>query len=457
MPYYFMTLILLVVSIFLAIITLAVNGKGKVAFGVGAVAAAISAAISFTTMSIPKPEIYTTNGNSIKENEVYFSTEWPLTVKYTLVPYDDPMKNGEEFKENIPIIRSMAVSAKATLFGIKWSELESKDIIIGSNNEIAIIDPNSPGSSIMKISAYFVGGRYFPGDELSQEDIKVEGETLAGDKVVIEDYSFSPNVMVEGKNEIQITYKNLEYIIHHTVLPPEMVDIGVEYISDDLRVGDTLTTDMFKVTGIYENGNHAELTEFTIEPEKFEENGEKEVTITVDDMKKTVPVTVYEREYAFTLVSEVHTPNGSYDPNVSVTNWKENEDYSIDGITFPVGSKVEFNNWMSGLMGNGSDFAENVTCKLFFAVNQNVIGKRDRSERFFDGRFVVCRDTNGSSTTMAIKILADGNEVYQSDTITSSSTGIPAFHVDADGVQQIVIQIEARVTGRPFVLGIAYD
>lgn len=47
--------------------------------------------------------------------------------------------------------------------------------------------------------------------------------------------------------------------------------------------------------------------------------------------------------------------------------------------------------------------------------------------------------------------------MYQSDTITSASTGIPAFHVDADGVQQIVIQIEARVTGRPFVLGIAYD
>lgn len=85
------------------------------AFGVGTVAAVISAAISFTAMSIPKPEIYTTNGNSVKENEVYFSTEWPLTVKYTLVPYDDPMKNGEEFKENIPIIRSMAVSAKATL------------------------------------------------------------------------------------------------------------------------------------------------------------------------------------------------------------------------------------------------------------------------------------------------------------------------------------------------------
>ena len=457
MPYCFTTLILLGLSVILAIIALALDGKRRVAFGVGTVAAVITALISFATMSIPKPEIYTTNGNSVEDNELYFKTEWPLTVKYSLVYNRDPMIYGEEFKEKIPISRSVEVSAKATLFGIKWSELESKCLILGDNNELAINDPDTPGASIMKISAYLVGSRYYPGDVLSQEDIKVEGETLAGDKVVIEDYSFSPDVMVEGKNEIQITYKNLEYTITHTVLPPEMVDIGVEYISEDLRVGDTLTTDMFRVTGIYENGNHAELTEFTIEPESFDENGEKEVTITVDDMKKTVPVTVYEREYAFTLVSEVHTPNGSYDPNVSVTNWKENEDYSIDGITFPVGSKVEFNNWMSGLMGNGSDFAENVTCKLFFAVNQNVIGKRDRSERFFDGRFVVCRDTNGSSTTMAIKIMADGNEVYQSDSITSSSTGIPAFHVDADGVQQIVIQIEARVTGRPFVLGIAYD
>lgn len=79
MPYYFTTLILLVISIILAVIALALDGKSRVAFGVGTVAATISAAISFTTMSIPKPEIYTTNGNSVKENEVYFSTEWPLT------------------------------------------------------------------------------------------------------------------------------------------------------------------------------------------------------------------------------------------------------------------------------------------------------------------------------------------------------------------------------------------
>lgn len=68
-----------------------------------------------------------------------------------------------------------------------------------------------------------------------------------------------------------------------------------------------------------------------------------------------------------------------------------------------------------------------------------------------------CQSGVARNNHIAIKILAEGNEVYQSDIITSSSTSIFAFHVDTDGVQQMVIQIEARVTGRSFVLGMAYD
>lgn len=153
MPYYFMTLILLVVSIILAVITLAVDGKWKrkSSFRCWYSCSSDKCSDFLHGNEHPRLEIYMTNGNSVKENEMYFSAERPLTVKYTLVHCDAPMKNGEEFEENIPIIRSMAVSAKAILFGIKWSELESKDIIIGNNNELAIIDPNSPGSSIMKI------------------------------------------------------------------------------------------------------------------------------------------------------------------------------------------------------------------------------------------------------------------------------------------------------------------
>lgn len=41
---------------------------------------------------------------------------------------------------------------------------------------------------------------------MGKDDIKTEGEIPAGNKVVIEDYSFGPDMMVEEKNEIEIPY-----------------------------------------------------------------------------------------------------------------------------------------------------------------------------------------------------------------------------------------------------------
>lgn len=60
MPYYFVTLILLIISIILTGITFAVEGKKRVVLMIGTATFAVSTVISFTTMSIPKPEIYTT-------------------------------------------------------------------------------------------------------------------------------------------------------------------------------------------------------------------------------------------------------------------------------------------------------------------------------------------------------------------------------------------------------------
>ena len=146
---------------------------------------------------------------------------------------------------------------------------------------------------------------------MNRNDIKVEGETIAGDKVTIDDYSFSPTEVVEGRNEIQITYKNLEYIIYYTVMSPKMVSIDVECVANNLQVGDILTSDMFKVTGTYENGDNIEFKEFLVKPESFDESGKKEVAIIIDDnIVKTVSVIVNEK----------------YDEsrnNTSDGNWKE--------------------------------------------------------------------------------------------------------------------------------------
>lgn len=454
--YYVFILCLIAETIALIFTAKTEEKEKKTSGGVAIFVILISAIISFVTMDIPKPEIFTTNGDSITENEIYIKSEWLLTTYYSLVPYDDPKLNGSKFDNNIPVTETMTVSAKSSFLGIKWSELESKDIIVGSNN-LEIIDTDTPGTSIKNITAYFNHNQHFPGDELTLDDFKVEGETISGETVIIDNFEFSPNALVEGKNEISVYYKNLSFSWTQLISQPTIVDITAEYIGKELHVGDSLDNSQFHVTGIYENGTRKDLEAFDIIPSVVDEAGVVSVTIKVGNISTNVSLKVKEKEYIFTALNELHTPNGSYDPKVNVTTWNEDTDYSIDGKTFENGLKITFDNWMSGLMGNGEDFATNVESKLFFSVNQEALEKQSADKRYFDGYFVIGRDTNGSPTTAKITILADDKVVYKSNTITSTSTNIPKFHIPASGVKQIVIKTNARVCGNNFVLGIAFE
>lgn len=455
MSHFIIYIVLLIIGLVLSLYALIQESKGrKVAVGIAAAILVVSTISLFAAAEIPKPQIYTTNGNSLVDNEVYIEAGPLLSIKYTLVPYDDPQKEGVKYEGNIEIEGSMVISAKASLFGIKWSDLASRDIIVGSDGEIDIIETKEPGTSIQKISAYLTNNRFFPGDILKKEDIRVEGTTIAGETVTIEDFDFFPDSLIEGANNITVNYKNLSDNISYIADLPKLISLDAEYIGDELREGDIIGMEQFKVIGVYEDGKNIPLENFTLEPAVAESPGELIVTIKAEEVSTSVTVSILERQYAFTVASELHTPNGSYDPNVYVTAWEEGSDYSIDGKTFKNGIKLRFDNWMSGLMGNGRDFAEDVESNIYIAVNQEVLSKRPEEEQYFNGYFVIGRETNGSPTTAEISIYADEKEVYQSGKITAASTQIPSFHISTVGVERIVIQTKANVCGNDFVIGI---
>lgn len=456
---YFIKIILIILGLILSLYDIKLKDrKRKIVLGIPVLVLLVTAISSFVNTEIPAPEIYTTNGSSIIGNEIYIKTESRfLTVKYSLTPYSDPQKEGIKYKDHIPIKGTMTISAKASLFGILWSESVSKDIIISDNGEIDIIETENPGTSIQKISAYLVDKHFFPGDVLRKENIQVKGTTIAGEEVMIEDFNFSFHNFVEGLNHIIISYKNLSDEIFYTAFPPKLVSIDVKYIGDDLYEGDIIETEQFQVMGIYENGQHTLLKDFVLSPSIAKETGELNINIIVGGVSNIITVPVRERQFAFTIINELHTPNGSYDPKVSISTWEEGTDYSVDGKTFTNGIKLTFDNWVSGLMGNGRDFATNVESNLYVSVNQEVISKRSEEEQYFGGCFVVERKTNGSPTTAEIIIYADGKEVYQSGEITSVSTQIPPFHIAVAGVNQLVFQIKANVCGNNFIIGLIED
>lgn len=294
MTSYILTLIAIVLAFIFVVASFFVDGIKKWSMGVGYTIALIVAFSAIVTMNVPKPEIYITKNNDTNSNVLCFNTKWPLKVKYTLVPYGNPKTDGIEFKKGIPIEQSMTISAKATFFGINWSELQVKDIIIGDDNQISILNPSEPGSSIKEISAHLIYDVYYPGDQLTDTSIEVEAKTLAGETVIIKDFSFHPMILSEGENSIKVTYQNLSCTIQHTVNPPQLCGVTAGCIKDGIRVGDTLTKEMFIVIGFFDNGEEKEFSDFSIEPKCFNEKGKKNVRISVGNLEVFVPVIIYE-------------------------------------------------------------------------------------------------------------------------------------------------------------------
>ena len=467
MPFYTISLVSFLAILILSIIKEIINrndekksdkdGKNNLAFNLSIAVFIITFVVSFVTMNIPKPEIYTTNGYASFDNEIYFVSEWPLEVKYSLTPYDDPQKSGTTFSDNIPITHSTTVSAKATFLGLKWSELVSRDIVIGDDGSLEIIKTDAPGTSIKEIKSIVTKSRLFPNEEITKADLRVEGITISGESVILENYDFEPKTIIEGENEIIVKYANLSCKVIIYAESAALMDLDVEYIGDELHAGDTLTPQMFDVIGLYEDGRKVKEVEFIIDPPSLNESGDIIVTINIGEIYKSVNVNVKPKEYMFTLINELHTPNGSFDPNVYVSAWNENEDYSIDGKTYSNGIKIKFDNWMSVFMGNGHDFAENIESNLYISVNKNVVLKHNPDERYLDGRLVVERNTNGSITTLSVVILADGVEVYNSGEITAVTTNAPAFHINVDNIEQIVFRSDVYSCGYPFILGIIFE
>lgn len=416
----------------------------------------IAVIVTYFSLEAPMPEIYPTNGKISGDGVVSISAPSLVEIYYTLDSYEDPMKNGKKYKGEFKIDKSTTINAKAK-FLTKWSQIVYVDVIVDDNGSATGIITDNPGSSIMSIDAYYQGDKLFPGDIMKKDMIKVEGYTINGNTVTLDEFEFSPVKIIEGKNLIKISYNDLETEFEYYSDKPILIEMDAEFIGENIYVDEKLKQEQFRVIGTYEDGKKQKLEDFEIYPSVIAQAGDEKVTISNDGVKTEVNVKIEEKPAPFVVVSELHNPNGYPNPEVTVSLWEENVDYSIDGKTLKNGLKVKFEWLLSSLSGNASDPAEEVESKIYIAVNQDVLATLPEDERFFNGYFVVGAQSNSSVTTANISILADDEIKYESGEITSASTNIEPFHIVADGVNQIVIQIDARVCGNPFYLGITCE
>lgn len=347
----------------------------------------------------------------------------------------------------------MSVSARASFFfDFFWSDNVSVDLVIGEDS-IFSDEVESTGSSISSISVALNKSSCFPGIFLKRDDLIVSGITIAGENVIITDYVFEPFELSEGVNTVEVRYRNLCSSLKINVIPAKLIKMSAEYIGKEKRVDEEFVKSDFKVTGLFEDGTSKDIADFEIEPIVFSESGSYDITVSYEDFTEIVTVEILPKEYLFGFASEMHIPTGSYVPNVIVGTWNKDVDYAVDGKTYGDGIKLTIGNWMSGLMGNGNDFREKVTSNMYINVNQDMLANLEPDKKYFDGWFVVHRDTNGSTTTANISIYADDVLVYQSGDINAASIKIPPFKISVDGVEQIRVETVAQSSGNDFIIG----
>lgn len=421
------------------------NPRKKRFGGLLILGAFLTGLFTMLALEIPTPEIYTTQGNSGYNNMIYVKFDWPLQVWYTLEPYDDPKENGSEYKEPIPLETSTSISAKASFLGIKWSDTESKDIVITSDNKLNVVETDEPGSSIASIKATFNEELLFPGDKLTKNKLSVEGITISGNTVPISDFEFSPSTISEGKNRIVITYQDLTCEVLYSAHKPQLSKIQARYAGTTLTEGDSIRTDDFKVIGIYEDGTQTELTDYKIEPSVAEEPGNLRVKVIKDDISTTLTVNVEKKPTNSLVCREQHTPDDAL-YWVSINKWSNTDDFDINGKRYSGGLKIEMNEMLSSW---GATVGTALTSQIML-TNDN--GKPLIGNIPFT--IVLHQSMLSSQSSATISILVDGEERHNIGRIDASTTDKFPFDIDADGADSIIIRVDAQLKGGAFVFGV---
>lgn len=456
---YKMFFLILVLSIIMLVIGVAIeyhafknnserNSQGKLIGGIMILGAFLAGLFPIIALEIPTPEIYTTQGDSEYNNMIYIKCDWPLHVWYTLAPYDNPEENGVRYEEPIPLETSISISAKASFFGIKWSETVSKDIVINSDNELNIVETNEPGSSIASIKATFNEEPLFPGDEVTKDLLSVEGTTISGNSVAISGFEFSPNIILEGQNRIAVTYQDLKCEVLYFSHYPQLVNIQAKYTGATLTEGDSILAEDFKVIGKYEDGTQTELTDFTIEPSVAEKPGNLQVKVIKGSMSTTTTVYIDQKPTNSLVCSEQHTPDNVWN-QVYITKWSAVDDLDINGKRHSGGLKVEMTEAFSSM---GATIGSPLSSQIML-TNDN--GKPLVGNIAF--AIVVDQSMFSSQSSATISILVDGEERHNTGRIDASTTDEFAFDIDVEGADSIVIRVDAEIKNGAFVFGMVNE
>lgn len=190
----------------------------------------------------------------------------------------------------------------------KTSDTVEKECHINEYNQVWIDIP--PEVPITTIKASYQGkepenghpGNMYVGYTMSHKDITVKGTDTKGDDITLKDFSFTPSKLLEeGENTIEVEYITDNGQKHNCTFSvfakaPELLSLNakIKNKGDKITIGTTLTTDMFDVTGTYENGEKKKIEDFLIDPVIVDEEQEYTVSFSKGNVSDTIKIDVID-------------------------------------------------------------------------------------------------------------------------------------------------------------------
>ena len=142
----------------------------------------------------------------------------------------------------------------------------------------------------------------YVGYTISPKDITVKGTDTKGDDIDLKDFSFTPSKLLkEGENTIEVEYITDNGQKHNCSLSvfakaPELLSLNaaIKDKDDKITIGTTLTTDMFDVTGTYENGEKKKIESFLVDPINVDEEREYTLVFSKGNISDTLKIDVID-------------------------------------------------------------------------------------------------------------------------------------------------------------------
>ena len=456
---YIMTIIFIIVGFTLGLISYLKDSNKSLCRILAVLSFIVSIGSGIIETNLPTPEFYMTNGDNSSDNKGYFKVEFPLSVYYTLIPYADPKKDGMKYENPFDAGSSFSISYVSSVMGIMWSETKSEDVVLKSDGSVEAINTSKPGSSIVKIVAYLNRDHVFPGDILEKDDFIVKGETIAGDKVTMDEFEFSPSQVVEGENEITVDYKGITNIINFWVDNPKVISIKAEYLGKDVSVGSAISKEDIVVTATYEDGHVEEIKDFETVPSECNEEGENTIQIQYEDCSDKILVNAVAEEEEnsskgtlFSNCYEKHNDDSIF-PQVGFGYW-DSAKTDVQGNSYDDGQLyISIGDLYNQIQDTGDSFIDS---SIIYIVNPNCDLSKGMHVK---GKFVVDDEYIGSNAYTDISIKIDGKEVWSTAESISGSTISPTiFEFDVNqGDESMTMDFHCNARSKGLGLGIIFE